>query len=43
MSDTQNHYIRGLCVAIALTGSLTFVVMPRYTRLMRRWLYEDVE
>lgn len=43
MPLTQNHYVRGLCVAIALTGSLTFFVMPRYTRLMSRWLYEDME
>lgn len=26
-------------VAAILTGLLTFVVMPPYTRLMRRWLF----
>ncbi|MEA3040489.1 MAG: hypothetical protein QOE79_3002, partial [Sphingomonadales bacterium] len=26
-----------------LTGLLTFVIMPRYTRLMRRWLFEGTD
>jgi hypothetical protein len=27
--------------AVILTGLLTFVIMPRYTRLVRAWLYKD--
>ncbi len=33
--------IRALLMALTLTGLLTFVVMPRYTRLVKRWLYAD--
>jgi len=36
-------YIRGLLIAATLTALLTFVVMPRYTRLMKRWLFDDAE
>lgn len=32
---------RGFAVAASLTALLTFVIMPRYTRLVRRWLYEE--
>jgi hypothetical protein len=35
--------IRALLMAVTLTGLLTFVIMPRYTRLMKRWLYENHE
>jgi uncharacterized protein len=35
--------ISGLLVSAILTALLTFVVMPRYTRLVSKWLYEDVE
>jgi len=35
--------IRGLCIAAVIVGLMTFVVMPRYTRLVQRWLYEDTE
>lgn len=35
--------IRALLMAITLTGLLTFVIMPRYTRLVKRWLYEHHE
>jgi uncharacterized protein len=39
-----NHeLIRALLMALTLTGLLTFVIMPRYTRLMKRWLYEETE
>ncbi len=33
--------VRALLMAVTLTGLLTFVIMPRYTRLMKRWLYDD--
>lgn len=33
--------LRALLMAATLTGLLTFVIMPRYTRLMKRWLYEE--
>jgi antibiotic biosynthesis monooxygenase (ABM) superfamily enzyme len=29
--------------AAVIVGLLTFVIMPRYTRLVRRWLYEESE
>lgn len=34
---------RSLLVSASLTGLLTFVIMPRYTRLVKRWLYEEKE
>jgi hypothetical protein len=36
-----NQFISGLLVAAILTALLTFVVMPRFTRLVERWLYEE--
>lgn len=37
-----NHqFVRAFAVAAALIALLTFVIMPRYTRLVRRWLYEE--
>lgn len=33
--------VRALLMAVTLTGLLTFVIMPRYTRLMKHWLYDD--
>ncbi|HEY6401452.1 MAG TPA: antibiotic biosynthesis monooxygenase [Blastocatellia bacterium] len=35
--------ISGLLIAAILTALLTFVIMPHYTRLVSKWLYEDVE
>ena len=35
--------INGLLTAAALTALLTFVIMPRYTRLMKRWLYSETK
>lgn len=35
--------VANLLVALILTGLLTFVIMPHYTRLVRRWLYKDTE
>jgi len=35
--------IRGLFVVAVVVGLMTFVVMPRYTRLVQRWLYEETE
>lgn len=34
-------FVKALLTSAALTALLTFVIMPRYTRLVRRWLYED--
>jgi antibiotic biosynthesis monooxygenase (ABM) superfamily enzyme len=36
-----NQLISGLLVAAILTALLTFVVMPRFTRLVERWLYKE--
>jgi len=33
--------ISGLLIAATLTALLTFVIMPRYTRLVKRWLYDE--
>ena len=33
--------LRGLCISAVVVGVMTFVVMPRYTRLVQRWLYAD--
>lgn len=30
-----------LLSAVAVVGLMVYVIMPRYTRLVRRWLYED--
>lgn len=38
-----NGLIAGLLVSAILTALLTFVVMPHYTRLVSKWLYEEVE
>ena len=35
--------LRGLCISAVVVGVMTFVVMPRYTRLVRRWLYAETE
>src|SRR5262249_4077778 len=35
--------VRRLSIAAVVVGLMTFVVMPRYTRLVQRWLYEDTE
>ena len=32
--------ITSLMMSIALTGLLTFLIMPNYTRLVKRWLFE---
>lgn len=33
-------FISGLLIAASLTALLTFVIMPRYTRLVKKWLYD---
>lgn len=38
-----HELISALLMAAILTGMLTFAIMPRYTRLVRRWLYEGKE
>ncbi len=36
-----SQIIRGLLSAAVIVGLMTFVIMPRYTRLLRQWLYEE--
>jgi len=36
-------YISGLLIAATLTAMLTFMIMPRYTRLVKKWLYYERE
>ena len=38
-----NVFISSMLMAAILTGMLTFVVMPPYTRLLKRWLYGNEE
>jgi uncharacterized protein len=38
-----NELVMAFLMAIILTGLLTFGIMPRYTRLMKRWLYDEEE
>jgi antibiotic biosynthesis monooxygenase (ABM) superfamily enzyme len=33
--------VRGLLIAGTLAALLTFVILPRYTRLVKLWLYEE--
>lgn len=35
--------IKGLLIAASLTALLTFEIMPRYTRMMKWWLYDETE
>src|SRR6476660_8235831 len=35
-----NQFVTALFMAVILTGMLTYVIMPRYTRLLQRWLYD---
>jgi antibiotic biosynthesis monooxygenase (ABM) superfamily enzyme len=43
MPSLTHPLLRGLCIAAVVVGLMTFVVMPRYTRLVKRWLYEETE
>jgi uncharacterized protein len=43
MPPLTHPLIRGLFVAAIVVGLMTFVVMPRYTQLVKRWLYEETE
>ena len=43
MPPLTHPLIRGLFIAAVVVGLMTFVVMPRYTRLVKRWLYEETE
>ena len=36
-----NVFVSSFLMAVILTGMLTFVIMPSYTRLMKRWLYDE--
>jgi hypothetical protein len=37
----DHQLVRALLMAAILTALLTFVVMPPYTHLMKRWLFEE--
>jgi uncharacterized protein len=37
----SDPWINGALMAVILTASLTFLIMPRYTRLTKRWLYDE--
>ena len=39
----NDQLVKGFAVAASLTALLTFVIMPRYTRLVKRWLYDEPE
>jgi uncharacterized protein len=39
----NDELMQGFAVAASLTALLTFVIMPRYTRLVKSWLYEEAE
>jgi uncharacterized protein len=39
----DDQLVKGFAVAASLTALLTFVIMPRYTRLVKRWLYDETE
>jgi len=41
MPSLTHPLIRGLFIAAVVVGLMTFVVMPRYTRLVQLWLYAD--
>jgi len=38
-----NALIFSFLMAVVLTAMLTYVIMPSYTRLMQRWLYDEEE
>lgn len=38
-----HELVRGLLMAAILTALLSFVIMQRYTRLVKRWLYDEKE
>ncbi len=37
----NDPWINGALMAVILTASLTFLIMPRYTKLTRKWLYDE--
>jgi antibiotic biosynthesis monooxygenase (ABM) superfamily enzyme len=39
----NDHLVKSFAAAASLVALLTFVIMPRYTRLVKRWLYEESE
>lgn len=39
----QHPLVKGLIIAAVIVALMTFVIMPRYTRLVKRWLYEETE
>lgn len=36
----QNHYLATLCVTGLVVFNMVYVVMPRYTKLVHRWLFK---
>jgi hypothetical protein len=39
--ELAHPLIKGLLIAATLTALLSFVIMPRYTRLVKGWLYDE--
>jgi antibiotic biosynthesis monooxygenase (ABM) superfamily enzyme len=37
----NDQLVKGFTAAASLTALLTFVIMPHYTKLVKRWLYEE--
>jgi antibiotic biosynthesis monooxygenase (ABM) superfamily enzyme len=38
----NDHPVKSFAAAASLVALLTFVIMPLYTRLVKRWLYEEL-
>jgi antibiotic biosynthesis monooxygenase (ABM) superfamily enzyme len=36
----SNYWLEHLVASVAIVGLMVYVIMPRYTRLMARWLYK---
>lgn len=39
----QFPLVKALIIAAVIVALMTFVIMPRYTRLVKRWLYEETD
>lgn len=39
VTPMQNHFVEHFIASAAIVGLMVYVIMPRYTRLMSRWLY----
>lgn len=36
----QNHYVDALCASGIIVALMVYLVMPRYTKLLRHWLFD---